>query len=183
MSVVDQIQLLNFRTYLEFDANFKRFLAESINVFLTMYFVHLGLQYCFINQLSWLSTMFVLSLFAVLFYTQFIDSISLLPNFIMFLTSSIMFFRCEYLTNGCLIKLLIAMIYSLLFFPIFYLLLRRWTLERSHTIGLKLQSIRERIHRRCLPIFSGTFSPKTKLHQLYVAVSKLFLLLFLVLFL
>ncbi len=143
--VIYNIQLMNFRTYFEFDKNYKRFSAEMINLFSTIYIISHVLLYCLANNLTWISTISLVSFLTIYFYTQFIRLISILPNIIMCTISSIVLSKYilhRYLISKSLFTL-ISMVYLVFLYPLFYLLFRRLTINVSHKIGLKLEYIRQ----------------------------------------
>jgi hypothetical protein len=181
--LIYNIQLMNFRTYLEFDKHHKRFSAELINLFITIYIISHVFLYCLVNNLSWISTISLVGFLTIYFYTQFIRLISIVPNVIMSTISLIILSKSishRYLINKSLF-IITSMIYLVVLYPLFYLLLRRLPIKLSHTIGLKLEFIRERIDRQCLPSFFQYHS-SNKLYQLIIILFKFFVLLFLVLF-
>lgn len=179
--VLHNIQLMNFRTYLEFDKNYKRFSAELINLFITIYIISQIFLYCLANNLSWILTISLVGFLTIYFYTQFICLISFVSNAIMS-TSSLIILIKTFSDRFFINRSLFILIYLVFLYPLFYLLLRRLTINLSHTIGLKLESIRKRIDHQCLPSFLQYHS-SNKLYRLIINLVKFFVLLFLVLFL
>ena len=177
--LMTDLQLMNFRTYLEFDVNYKRFSAEMINLLITIYLIFQVFLYCLTSNFSWILTISLISFLSIYSYTNFIRLISILPNLIMFLISSIRL--SKYISYGYLFLITISMLYFILLYPLFYLLLRRLTIQFSNQIGLKLARIRERIHETCLPSFFQYQSSNIHL-QLTLVLLHFFVLFSLIVF-
>ncbi|CAF0968126.1 unnamed protein product [Rotaria sp. Silwood1] len=192
---INEIQLMNFRTYLELDNAYKQFSAEIINLFITICLIYRIFFICLTNNLSWTLTISIVSFLSICIYTNLICLISILPNLIMFMFSSIII--SEYILYGNFsyryFPLTIILIFYFIFiYPLLYITFRRSTIKLSNSIGLKLKLIREYIHEKSLQRFhkynsseqypSYSFYITNILYQLLIYIFNIIFRLFHVLF-
>lgn len=157
--LINHIQLVNFRAYIELDDRYKQFSAEIINLFTTTFIAYHIFNACLTNNLSWVLTIATMSVLPAFLYISLISLIALQPSLIMFVISSIML--SQYISDG-IVFIIIWISYFVCIYPLIYLILRRLTMKLSNPIGSKLRLIREKIHAKCVPSFFKSNSSKNK---------------------
>ncbi|CAF4572676.1 unnamed protein product [Rotaria sp. Silwood1] len=168
---IHNITLLNFRTLIEANNNYKRFYCEFVNLFITFYFIYYVFLDCLINNVSWLLIILIISFLLIYLYTNLIYLILYQPNIIMFLFSS--FILCKYILyrriedhfiTKYFLLIMILTFYFALIYPLLYHILRRSIIKSANNIGLKLQLFREKINQKKVE-FSKKYLCITYIHD------------------
>lgn len=151
---INNFTLLNFRTFLEANNNYKLFYCEFSNLFITLYWIYHIFISCLANNVSYLLTILLIGSLLIYFYTNIIRLISFQPNIIMFVFSSLIltkYILCrktqEHFITKYFFLIVILTFYFALIYPLLYHILRRSTIKSAYKIGLKLKLIRENIHQ------------------------------------
>jgi len=168
---IQNLKLLNFRTFVEANQNYKQFFSEFVNLFLTIYLTYSVLIICLTSDVSWLLTISIIGFLPIYLYTNLIRLTLIEPNTIMFLFTSFIlskFILCRRIQDHFIYKyFLLTMIltfYFALIYPLLYHILRRSTIKSASNIGLKLKSFRERIHQKTSQ-FSEQYLRITYIHD------------------
>ncbi|CAF2873517.1 unnamed protein product [Rotaria sp. Silwood2] len=168
---IHNITLLNFRTFLEGNNNYKRFYCEFVNLFITFYLLYYIFIDCLFNNVSWLLTILIICFLLIYLYTNLIYIILYQPNIIMFLFS--FFIVCKYIIfrriddhfiSKFFLLIMILTFYFALIYPLLYHILRRSIIKSANNVGLKLQLFREKINQQTVQ-FSQKYLRITYIHD------------------
>ncbi|CAF0806175.1 unnamed protein product [Rotaria sordida] len=168
---INNITLLNIRTYLEGNNNYRRFYCEFVNLFIIFYLIYHVFISCLINNVLWLLIILIISLLFIYLYTNLIYLILFQPNIIMFLFSS--FILCKYIIyrridehfiSKYFLLIMLLTFYFALIYPLLYHILRRSIIKSAYNIGLKLQLFREKINQKRVQ-FSKKYLSITYIHD------------------
>jgi len=168
---IQNIKLLNFRSFVETNNNYKQFFSEFTNLFMTIYLTYSVFIVCLTSNVSWLLTIIILCFLPIYLYLNFIRLIIIESNTIMFLFSSfilskfILYRRIEdHFIYKYFLLIMLLTFYFALIYPLLYHILRRSIIKSAKNIGLKLKSFREKIHQKAFQ-FSEQYLRITYIHD------------------
>lgn len=153
-NLIQNMKLLNFRTFFESNANYKLFFTEFVNLVLTIYLTYSIFRICLQSQVSYSITFGMILFLLGYFYTNLIRIIRFEPNTIMFLFSSFLLANFilqqrtdkHFIYNFFLIIMILTFYFALIY-PFLYHILRRSVIKSAQQLGLNLKFFREKIFR------------------------------------
>ena len=168
---IQNLKMLNYRTFLEANQTYKQFFTEFVNLVVSSYFTIHVLIICLTSDVPWLLTMAVLCFLPTYLFTHLTSIIAMEPNTTMFLFSS--FVLSRYVLNSRLdqhfiykyfLLIMILTLYFALIYPLLYHILRRLTIRSAQHYGLHLRSWREEIYQQVSHL-SDTYLRTTYIHD------------------
>ena len=153
--LIQNLKLLNFRTFLEGNAHYKQFFSELSNIIITIYLTCSVMHVCWTIDVSWVLTISILGFLPIYFYTHFIRLLLIEPNTLMFLFTSFLLSKSvllrpndDHFISKYFRLIMILTFYYALIYPLLYHIVRRSIIKSANRVGLKLRSIRETITQK-----------------------------------
>lgn len=162
---IENMTLLNFRTFFEANTNYRRFYCQFVNLFITFYLIYYVLNACLINNLSWLLTIPMIAFLFIYLYTNLMVVISYQANIIMFLFSSfilskyILYRRLdEHFISIYFLLIMTLTFYFALIYPLLYHILRRSVIKSCNRIASKLEVFQQELNQKTSKLINTYFT-------------------------
>lgn len=168
---INNIRLLNSRTFFETNTIYKQFYSEFVNLFLTFYLTYSVFIVCLTSDISRLLTIAILGFLPIYLYTHFISLIIIEPNTIMFIFSSFILSKFilnrrneEHFIYKYFLVIMLLTFYFAFIYPLLYHILRRLAFKSAKDMGLQLKLFRQNIHEKTSE-FSNKYLHITYIHD------------------
>ena len=168
---IQNLKMLNYRTFLEANPVYKQFFSEFVNVVVTSYFSVHVLIICSISDVPWFVTIAVVCFLPIYLFTHLISIINMEPNMTMFLFSSFVLSRFivhsrieQHFIYKYFLLIMILTFYFALIYPLLYHILRRLTIKSAQQHGAQLRAHREKTYQHASDI-SNKYLRTTYVHD------------------